>query len=286
MVASQYFTKVASIVAGVSLITGAAPAFAIDATPKQPIAAVQPAAEQTSEAPRRGNVLGGIFGCQADGEKQIIGAAAGGALGGLLGNRIAGSGSRTLGTLIGGALGAVAGSALGCKLQKNDQAKAERAAQAALATGKSQTWQSDETGASGKVEVGQSAGSTLADLKLASKVEPAAAYTKVGKTYTATAPANIRSAPNTSASSLGQLKTGQLVYVPAAVNGAAWMLISSNGIGQGYVSAPLLKVATTSAAASGCKMVKQTVSTQGSADESETLQACKGADGQWVMTRV
>jgi hypothetical protein len=54
-------------------------------------------------------------------------------VGGVLGNRIAGRGNRTLGTLLGGALGAAGGSALGCKLQKNDQAKAERAMEEALA---------------------------------------------------------------------------------------------------------------------------------------------------------
>jgi hypothetical protein len=151
---------------------------------------------------------------------------------------------------------------------------------------KNQTWQSDETGASGTVEVGQSAGGSLADLKLASQVEPAGAYTKIGKSFTATAAANIRTAPNIKATSLGKLATGQLVYVPAAVKGSPWMLISSNGVGQGYVSAPLLKAATSSAAASGCKLVKQTVSTPGADDESETLQACKDAQGQWVMTRV
>ena len=46
--------------------------------------------------------IGGIFGCSAEGDKQTIGAVAGGAIGGLLGNRIAGRGSRTLGTILGG----------------------------------------------------------------------------------------------------------------------------------------------------------------------------------------
>jgi uncharacterized protein YcfJ len=128
MVASQFFAGTASIVIGLALVVSSAPALAIDATPKTPSATVAPINEP-ADAPKRGGVLGGIFGCQADGEKQIIGAAAGGVIGGLLGNRIAGSGSRTLGTIIGGALGGAAGSVIGCKLQKTDQAKAERAAQ-------------------------------------------------------------------------------------------------------------------------------------------------------------
>lgn len=50
-----------------------------------------------------GELLGSIFGCAASGNSQTIGTIAGGAAGGFLGNRIAGSGSRSLGTILGGA---------------------------------------------------------------------------------------------------------------------------------------------------------------------------------------
>ena len=38
--------------------------------------------------------------------------------------------------------------------------------------------------------------------------------------------------------------------------------------------------------ASACRMVTQTVDAPGSSSASETYQACKGKDGNWVMTRV
>jgi outer membrane lipoprotein SlyB len=129
------------------------PARAIDPSAK-PVAQTTPAVQTTTAPdtgtgePRRGGLLGGIFGCDAGGKKQTIGTVAGGALGAVLGNRIAGSGSRTLGTVIGGALGAVGGSLLGCKLQKNDRDRAERAAERAVQTGQSQTWQNEETAGS------------------------------------------------------------------------------------------------------------------------------------------
>jgi len=85
-----------------------------------------------------GGLLGSILGCAASGNSQTIGTIAGRAVGGLLGNRIAGSGGRSLETILGGALDTTAGSAVGCKLQQNDQIRAERAAQAAIATGKNQ----------------------------------------------------------------------------------------------------------------------------------------------------
>ncbi len=286
-----YGKSTANLLASVALVLASTPALAIDATvaPKAIDAVNASANDAANSAPRKGGLLGSIFGCAASGNKQTIGAAAGAAIGGLAGNRIAGSGSRTIGTILGGALGAAAGSALGCKLQKNEQAKAERATEEALAKNQNQTWKNDETGASGTVEVssGAATGAALSNTKFAKGVEPASGFTKIGAAYTATATANIRSAPATKASSLGKLAVGQSVWVPASVKGQPWMLVSEKGIARGYVSAPLLKRAAVNvASASGCKTVKQTVSTPGSDDQSETLQACKNADGEWVMTQV
>ncbi len=271
-----------AILAAFAALASSTAATAIEANT---VSAATPVLAARDDASPRKGFLGGVFGCGADGNKQEIGAAAGGALGAILGNRIAGRGSRTLGTLLGGALGAAAGSAVGCKLQKTDQQKAERALEDAVAGGKDQRWQSDETGASGTVEVGQASGAALADIKFAGGVEPASGYTRIGGTYVSTANANLRAAPATSGKLLGQLTTGQRVWVPASVTGQPWMLVSQDGISKGYVSSTLLKKAATQTA-SGCKMVKQTIDVPGSGAESETYQACKGSDGNWVMTRV
>ena len=274
------------LAAAVPLLFTGTMASAIDATPVATRTTPTMAATDNGGG-RKVAGIGGIFGCSADGNKQTIAAVAGGAIGGILGNRIAGQGSRTLGTLLGGALGAAAGSAVGCKLQKNDQAKAERALEQAVLTGKNQDWQSDESGASGRVEIGQDIrGVDLANLRLAAGVEPADGYTKVAGAYVSTASANIRSAPGMGSKILGQLATGQRVWVPAAVKGQPWVLVSDQGVAQGYVSAPLLKRATSATTANGCRLVKQTVSQPGAAEETETLQACKGTNGEWTLTRV
>ncbi len=272
-------------VALVGLVTGTT-ANAIEAGKAQAASAPVMAASSGGDTGGRRGFLSGIFGCGADGSKQEIGAAAGTVLGGLLGNRIAGRGSRTLGTVLGGALGAAAGSALGCKLQKNDQAKAERAMEDAVATGKDQSWSSDETGASGRVAVSQSsAGASLSGISFAKGVEPAAGYTKVGASYVSTANANVRAAPGTSAKLLGSLPSGTRVWVPASVTGQPWLLVSEDGVGRGYVSNALLR-REAAQTASNCKMVTQTVDVPGSGESAETYQACKGTDGQWKMTKV
>lgn len=243
-------------------------------------------AQETAAKPRTGGLLGGIFGCAADGSTQGIGAAIGGAAGGLLGNRIAGRGSRTLGTILGAAVGAAAGSAIGCKLQQNDRDRAERAAEKALETGENQSWANAETGAAGQVTVGDTAaGGSLGDLRFASGVEPAGGFVKVGESFTTRSATNLRAGPGTKAAVRATLPAGQRLWVPAQVKGQPWMLVAENGVGQGYVSAPLL-TRTASAAAANCKLVTQTVSLPGEAEQAETYQACKGNDGAWTMTRV
>ena len=277
---TKILTSSAAILA---LLITTTPALAIDTT--LPVA-------RTAAAPETRSGFGGgtgfgIFGCSSDGNKQVGVAAVGGLLGGFLGNRIAGRGSRTLGTLLGAGLGAAAGSALGCKLQKNDRVKAERSVENAVTTGENQSWQSDETGASGNVEVTNAGlGGGLGDIKFAKGVEPAAGYSKMGKAYQTTATANLRSRPGLDGAILGKIATGTRVWVPASVQGSPWFLVSDNGTAQGYLSNALLKPAVTETAANSCKMVKQTVNMPGSAAQSESYQACKGDDGQWVMTRV
>jgi uncharacterized protein YgiM (DUF1202 family) len=270
-----------------ALVLTSVPAMAIDGSVQSVDRAAAAPESANSLGERGGNGLG-ILGCSADGGKQVPGAVIGGVVGGLLGNRIAGRNSRTLGTLLGGALGAAAGSAIGCRLQKNDRVKAERAMNDALAKNENQTWKSEDTGASGTVVVGQTAakGADLGGLSFAKGVEPADGYTKVGAAYVTSGAANVRSAPGLQGKILGQLPAGTNVWVPASVNGAPWLLVSQDGVGRGYVSNALLSRAKAQTTATGCKMVKQTVSLPGEGSASETYQACKDASGQWNMTRV
>lgn len=279
-------TAFASMTA-LALVIASAPANAIDPKAK-PVSASTTATYAQDDGGRKVAGVGGIFGCSADGSKQEIGAVAGGLLGGFLGNRIAGRGSRTLGTILGGALGAAAGSALGCKLQKNDRDKAEDAVEQAVLTGEDQSWSNPETGASGTVDVDADlVRAGLGDMKMARGVEPAGGYNSVNAAYVATANVNVRAAPSTSSPILTRLAAGQRVWVPAQVSGQNWYLISDNGVAQGYVSAPLMRRAVAEQiAANNCKMVTQTVNVPGQAAQSEKLQACKGPDGNWSMTRV
>ena len=273
-----------SIMNHLHLVSAALSLFSTNAASAQNVGTVLGSSKAVA-AKSGGGFLSGILGCSASGSKQVIGAAGGGAIGGFLGNRVAGKKSRTIGTVTGAATGAALGSALGCKLQRNDQAKAERAMQEAVASNKSQSWSNPETGASGRVEVeSASSGVNLSEMKLASQVEPVETYSRIGATYTVSSTANIRSAPSLNGDVLGQLSPGQRVWVPATAAGTSWMLVSRDGIGEGYVSASLLQ--RSSGATSGCKLVRQTVTTASDETATENLEACRDRQGNWVLKRV
>lgn len=257
--------------------------------------AIDPAQLGASPTPARAAVVaepagsrssgGGIFGCSADGNKQTTAAVVGGLFGAFLGNRIAGRGNRTIGTLFGGAIGAAGGSAIGCKMQKDDRAKAEQAMQDALARGENQRWSNSQTGASGSVDVlPAQSGQGLAGLKFAPGVEPWSGYQQVGESFVSTAAVNVRARPGLDGRVVGQLPKGVRVWVPAAAEGAPWYLVSDNGVAWGYVSNSMLRRA--SDGASECRMVRQTVNLPDSGSQSESYQACKDVSGQWTLTRV
>ena len=271
-------SRFAVLITGVAYSVAATSAFAVDPAyiAAKPAAASAPAA---APAKRTG---GGIFGCAVSGNKQGGGALVGGLFGSFLGNRIAGRGNRTFGTLVGGLIGAASGSAIGCGLQKQDQAKAEQAMQDALAKGESQNWQSDSTGASGQVDVMQEPG--LAGLKFAAGVEPWSGYQQIGAAFVSTGLTNVRARPGMDGRIVGQLPQGVRIWVPAAAEGTSWYLVSQNGVAWGYVASSVLQ--RVSDGTSGCKLVRQTVNLPNTGSQSETYQACQDPAGQWVLSRV
>ena len=122
----------------------------------QPQAYGQPQPGYGYEPPRTastGGGLGSIFSCDAGGNKQLGGAALGGVVGGLAGNVIGGKKNKGQNTAIGAVLGAGIGSYAGCKMQREDAAKAQYATSQALAYNQSQQWSNAQTGAYGRVNV-------------------------------------------------------------------------------------------------------------------------------------
>lgn len=234
-----------------------------------------------TEMSNGGGILNSIFGCNAPGSKQIIGAAGGGVVGGAIGNRVAGKGNRKIGTVVGATVGAAAGSALGCKLQRDDQRRAEEAATRAAQTDQSQSWKNTQTGASGSAEVIQPE-EHLNGLTLAPTVMPASAYTGGGGYYVTTANANIRALPSLDGQIVGRLTHGEIIWSVGAAAETGWLLVVKDNVGKGYVSPSLLERQPETV--NSCKVIRHSVTVPGKGTEVQNLNACLNSDGNWVFS--
>lgn len=253
------------------------------AGPAQGQLSVPSATVSASDAARR--IVGtspGILGCPASGSKQTIGAGVGGLVGGLIGNRIA-KGSRTIGTVVGGAAGAAAGSWIGCKLQINDQRKAQTALTRAASEGKPQQWASADTGVSGNAI--PLINSQLRHLNFPQSVLPVANYDARRGNFIANRRANLRSSPSLESELVGILNLGENVDVVAGATDTPWLLVAENGTARGYVSEPLL-TSKGPFVGQGCRTIRQSIATPIDAASMQDFKACPDGKGGWTITGV
>ena len=206
-----------------------------------------------------GNPLSSIFACNNPGNRQGTGAVVGALVGGLAGNQIADNDRRS-GTVIGALVGAAAGSMIGCKMQTQDQQRAQSVTQQALASGASQSWSNPQTGASGRVDIvntfnygGQqtyqggyqgnngynqayNARPTVNTVRYAQDVERPREFQPSEGVYAATGNVVIRSGPSKRARQLGSLRNGETFDGLVRVEGTDWVLAMRDGQAVGYVS--------------------------------------------------
>ena len=75
------------------------------------------------------------------------------------------------------------------------------------------------------------------------RVEEVPPLDLLGGDYIAPNSVNVRSGPSTRYAKVGKLRAGEIVNVVGKVKGRNWLLISRDGIGEGYVAARLLRPA-------------------------------------------
>jgi surface antigen len=195
----------------------------------------------------------GVFSCDASGGKQEGGAAVGAIIGGIIGNQLA-KRERGAGTVVGAGLGAAIGSSIGCKMQEEDQRRAEAALDEALATGQPASWRNPKSGAYGEIRV----------LPVGSS----------GRWY-APGTVNIRATPSTRARVVGQLTAGEMF--DASSYSSAWLQV--NG---GFVSKSVVRAASRD----GCETIEQTAYTKKYGRETERYRACRKPGGAWQLTKI
>ncbi len=202
-----------------------------------------------------GPASAGVFSCDAEGGKQEGGAVIGAIIGGVIGNQVA-KRERGAGTVIGAGVGAALGSSIGCKMQEEDQRRAEVALEEALRTGRPASWRNPKSGAYGEIRL----------LPVADS----------GR-WMAPGTVNIRSGPTTSSRVLGQFAGGETF--DASPYNSKWLSVS----GGGYVSRSVVRSAP---AADGCQTLEQVAYTKKYGRETERYRACRKPGGAWDLTKI
>lgn len=157
-----------------------------------------------------GGGLGSVVSCDAQGNKQAGGAILGGLLGAVAGSNLA-KNDRGTGTAIGAVAGAATGSWVGCKMQRDQAARA----------GYAQPSYRPAT----YVQNGYRLNGGLAPANLV----------RDGGTFVATSSLNLRAAPTTNSARVGSLRPGEPFQAMARVRGTEWILVGQGGVGIGYV---------------------------------------------------
>lgn len=196
----------------------------------------------------------GVFGCDAAGGKQEGGAVIGAIIGGVIGNQVA-KGERGAGTVVGAGLGAAIGSSIGCKMQEEDQRRAEAALDKALATGQPARWRNPNSGAYGEIRVLPTAGSGF---------------------WYAPNTVNVRAAPSTRGRVVGRLAGGE-TFGGTSYN-SGWLRVDG-----GYVAKSVVRPAPRQ---DGCEILEQTAYTKKYGRETERYRACRKPGGAWDVRKI
>jgi uncharacterized membrane protein YeaQ/YmgE (transglycosylase-associated protein family) len=209
-----------------------------------------------------------------------------------------------VGVIAGVSAGAFIAGAMSEKLNKPQKQKMTKSTISAVATGKNQQWK-DKKGVTGSVNVistEEKAEPVMVNVDK-KKVEQVPPLDFIGEAYQLTSNSNIRGGPDTSFKKVGYLRSGTKVNVVGKVKDEPWYFISQDGVGIGFLFAELAKPAAASiidktpepkkndnivqeqvAETRLCRVIEQSVTLADGSTTTETITACKGANG-WEMQK-
>jgi len=210
---------------------------------------------------------------------------------------------QTLWTSYGAFAGTVIGKQLWKYLDKQDFEHMMQATSAAVASGQGQSWINPQTNTRGEAKVVSTenkAGSIKIPV-LKERIAQVPPLDIIGQTYHALKKSNVRGGPGTRYRIVSGLVTGEAVTVIGKVRDSNWYLISKDGIGRGFIYAPLLKATPAEkmpdsgvAIAQGeieekevtsnriCRTIEQSVSFADGSLRKDTIEACQSPSGWQV----
>ncbi|WDE09455.1 SH3 domain-containing protein [Thalassomonas haliotis] len=211
--------------------------------------------------------------------------------------------NQTLWTSFGAFAGSVIGEELGKYLDEQDVEHMTQATSAALALGQGQSWinpQNNTRGEARVISTEKKAGSIKIPV-LKERIAQVPPLDLIGQTYHAMKKSNVRGGPGTSYRIVSGVVSGEAVNVIGKVRDSNWYLISKDGIGRGFIYAPLLKAAPAEKMLDSgvviaksdieekevssnriCRTIEQFVSFADGSSRKDTVQACQSPSGWQV----
>lgn len=253
--------------------------------------------------------------------KENLGAALGTVGGVIVGSQVGGGSGRTLAMIVGGVAGGFLGKTIGANLDERDRQALALRTQQMLNQGADQavSWQSEHSGAQATITpINTTTETKSVTVQRTAAVQTVPNMKLINQTYIAKKSANVRNAPNNTASKVGGLAPGSS-FTAIGRTDNDWIMVGRKGVTVGYVYAPLVgpkpaavtqvaKVADVAtdldamddvvakqqgfdldsmqesqiSAQTSCKTLEYKVTAKGESN-SEQVKACQSADGAWEL---
>ncbi|WDE02829.1 SH3 domain-containing protein [Thalassomonas viridans] len=210
---------------------------------------------------------------------------------------------QTLWTSYGAFAGSVIGKQLSKYLDKQDFHHMTQATSAAVALGQGQSWINPQTNTRGEARVvsTENKADSFKIPVLKQRIDQVPPLDIIGQTYHALKKSNVRGGPGTRYQIVSGLAIGEAVNVIGKVRDSNWYLISKDGIGRGFIYAPLLEAAPAEKMPDSgisiaqeeieekevttnriCRTIEQSVSFADGSLRKDTIKACQSPSGWQV----
>lgn len=238
-------------------------------------------------------------------KKQKIETVIGGAVGAVVGTKIL-KNNKLVGAVIGSAVGAFVGNEISKSLDKRQKDQMANATVTSVVSGEDSNWESADKKTKGRVTVAstEQRQQPVAVKVAKAKVKDVPPLDFIGETFDVLKTSNVRGGPSTDYEKVGRLVAGSQINVVGKVIGEPWYFISENGVANGFIYEPLVRQAASSIVGAPqedaatdtadeeddtfevtvadqllCRTVEQAVTLDDGTEKTETLTACKGANG-------
>lgn len=254
--------------------------------------------------------------------KENIGTVVGTGAGLLVGSQLGSGSGRQVAMLVGSISGGLLGRYIGAELDERDRQAIEQQSAVVLEQnedGQVTQWRSDHTDTTATITpVNTSEKTQESTIKTSSKLSSVEKITPINVPYQTTSGVNIRNSPSTKAERVGSLAEGT-TFTAIGKTDNDWLVVSRQGVGVGYLYAPLATEFTnqqvaankavdldsikiekddstmagfdldnvevtnqTVAYTSKCRTLQYDIDSEGDSSSSE-VEACQSADGSWEL---